>query len=157
MATYTVHVPNDGQDGFSRAERSAFVRDGFSWAACLFGPLFLLRHRAWLAAAAWVIGTAALAGLASVLRLPLACEVGLALLVMLFTGLEAATLRRGALAARGFDLVDVAEGSREEAERAYFRKATAAGLPARRTVSATMASPARDGGVIGFDAFGPPR
>ena len=31
-----------------RPERFKFVRDGFSWGAFLFGPLWMVRHRLWL-------------------------------------------------------------------------------------------------------------
>ena len=48
MLTFTVHEPPDPPaDRIDRAERLAFVRDGFSWSAALFTPVWLLAHRLW--------------------------------------------------------------------------------------------------------------
>ncbi len=49
MAVYTVHEPPPKRYEQTRdPERFAFVRDGFSFWAFLFGPLWMLRHRMWL-------------------------------------------------------------------------------------------------------------
>lgn len=150
MAIFTVHVPNNRDDAFSRAERTVFVRDGFSVAAFLFGPLYLLRFRAWIAAAAWIAILAAGFGLCRAAHLPVGVEVGLLLLVALFTGVEASSLRRSALGERRYDLADVVEGAnREEGERAFFRRAVLEGLPASRTVAGSLA-PQPNEPVIGF-------
>ena len=45
MRLFTVHV--------HAAEPPALVREGWSWGAFLFGPLWLLAHRAWIAAVLW--------------------------------------------------------------------------------------------------------
>ena len=48
MLTFTVHEqPNPPADRIDRAERLTFVRDGFSWTAALFAPVWLLAHRLW--------------------------------------------------------------------------------------------------------------
>ena len=89
------------------------VREGFSWAALLFGPLWLLAHRAWIAgllslcagfALAFVPGTAG-----TVLGLGLAWLLGL-------TGRD---LWRWSLARRGFTTVHVIAAS--DAEGALAR------------------------------------
>src|SRR4029077_16824986 len=49
MAIYTVHEPPlKRYDTAADPDRFVFVRDGFSWSAFLFGPLWVLRHRMWL-------------------------------------------------------------------------------------------------------------
>ena len=56
MPVYTVHAPagaNPVVDG--RTDRFAFVRDGFSIWAFLFGLLWLLYHRLWLAALGYLM------------------------------------------------------------------------------------------------------
>ena len=127
MAVFTVHVPRDAVDTVSRAERTAFVRDGFSLAAFLFGPLYLMRHRAWLAAAAWIVVVAVGTLLGRVLHLPGVASFGLLLLAMLFTGLEASSIRRFSLYRRGLDIEAVVGGrSLEEGERAFFAARPAA-------------------------------
>jgi hypothetical protein len=121
MPVFTVHVPRDAVDTVSRAERTAFVRDSFSLAAFLFGPLYLMRHRAWLAAAAWIIVVAAGALLCHLLHLPGAASFGLLLLAMLFTGLEASSIRRFSLYRRGLEVEAVVGGrTLEDGERAFF-------------------------------------
>ena len=150
MAIFTVHVPNDRDDAFSRAERTVLVRDGFSVAAVLFGPRYRRGCRAWLAAVGWVVAVAVGLGLCRAAHMPIAVDLGLLLLVALFTGLEASSLRRSALGARRYDWADVAEGrSREEGERAFFRRAVLEGLPASRTVAGSLA-PHPNEPVIGF-------
>ncbi len=150
MAIFTVHVPNNRDDAFSRAERTVFVRDGFSVAAFLLGPLYLLRFRAWIAAAAWVLVVAGGAWLCRAAGLPAGVDLGLLLLVALFTGVEASSLRRSALGARRYDLADVVEGSNwEEGERTFFRRAVLEGLPASRTVVGSSA-PHPHEPVVGF-------
>jgi hypothetical protein len=121
MAIYTVHVPRGLKDAVERADRTTFVRDGFNFWAFLFGPLFLLRHRAWLAAAAWVVLVVAGAWFAHEVRLPFGIRLLILMLIEFFVGLEGNNLRRAALERRGFDFADVvAADRRETGERSFF-------------------------------------
>jgi hypothetical protein len=55
MAVYTVHEPPPKPyEQASDPERFDFVRDGFSFWAFLFGPLWMLRHRMWLVLVGYV-------------------------------------------------------------------------------------------------------
>ncbi len=122
MAIYTVHVPRELSDPGLRAERTAFVRDGFSLGAFLYGPLYLLRHRALLAAVLWLVAVLAIGWVNHLLRMPRFAEILLALLIMLFTGLEASSIRRFALHRRGLDTAGVVSArSLDEGETAFFR------------------------------------
>ena len=48
MLTFTVHEPpRPPADRIDRAESLVFIKDGFSWAAALFAPIWLLVHRLW--------------------------------------------------------------------------------------------------------------
>ena len=48
MLTFTMHEPpNPAADRVDRAESLVFVKDGFSWAAALFAPIWLIVHRLW--------------------------------------------------------------------------------------------------------------
>src|SRR4051812_28041644 len=60
MAVFTVHLPRRLDDP-AAVERVKFVREGFSWAAFFFGPLWLLFHRLWLTFLLWVVAAVALA------------------------------------------------------------------------------------------------
>jgi Protein of unknown function (DUF2628) len=120
MAVYTVHEPPLKADAMPEPERFVFVRDGFSFAALLFGPLWMLRHRMFLV----LLGYAAVvAVLAVVLRRQGSETVGVIVwaLLALLIGFEAGTLRRFTLGRRGFRNTDIVVGDdREIAERRFF-------------------------------------
>jgi Protein of unknown function (DUF2628) len=78
------------------------VREGFSWGALLFGPLWLAVHRAWI--------PAVLTAVATVLILFLATDALSALLLtalVLSLGLSGQDLRRWSLDHRGYLLAQV--------------------------------------------------
>lgn len=84
------------------------VREGFSWGALLFGPIWLAAHRVWIAAA--------LTFAAAVLILLLTSEgVAVALLatLILLQGFCAQDLRRWSLDHRGYLLAQVVVGNSE--------------------------------------------
>src|SRR4051812_20325844 len=55
MPIFTVHQPRPRKyETAPDPERFAFVRDGFSFWAFLFGPLWMLRHRMWLTLVCYV-------------------------------------------------------------------------------------------------------
>jgi hypothetical protein len=152
MAVYTVHEPpRRNDDALAHTERFVFVRDGFSWPAFLFGPLWMLRHRLWLALIVYLI---VLAGLGAALR---AVGVGdaavaITLLVSLLVGFEASSLRRYGLARRKWKSIGLVVGDDlESAERRFFDTWT--GEPVRRPApppAAGAAVPASSGRIIGL-------
>ena len=102
MRFWTAHVRADAAP--------VLVREGFSWGALLFGPLWLAVHRAWIAAV--------LALAASVLIVVLAkTDIAAALLatLMVLLGLSGHDLRRWSLDYRGYLLAQVV-GARDELE-----------------------------------------
>jgi hypothetical protein len=122
MSVYTVHEPPlRAADAAPDPERFIFVRDGFYFWAFLFSVLWMLWHRMWLALLAYVVAAAGMetalryAGVSSFL-------VGIVgLLISLLVGIEGATLRRFALARRGWKNVGVVSGDDlEDAERRFF-------------------------------------
>jgi hypothetical protein len=120
MNVYTVHLKGS-QDDLATLERAVFVREGFSWAALIFGPLWLLWNRLWLALVVWLALEGALV-IWNILSPP-AHSVTAALLFLMHLALafESSQLRRGALARRRFQYVGLVQGRRlMEAERAYF-------------------------------------
>lgn len=146
MPTFTVHAPAQAGNPRAAAEQTRFVREGFSWGAFLFGPLWLIRHGLWRALAGWAVAMIALALLARGLHLS-AATPWLLFLVGLYLGLEAAALRRAALARSGFVAADVVAGADlESAERKWFERAAALFTPAP-TPPAGPAAPAPRGGT----------
>ncbi|MGN6747654.1 MAG: DUF2628 domain-containing protein [Xanthobacteraceae bacterium] len=161
MSIYTVHQPPlEAGAAATEPYRFIFVRDGFSWWAFLLTPLWMLRHRLWLALALYVLVAAALDAGLSALGASAVTLVVASLSISLLAGLEAGTLRRFKLARRHWRNIGVVTGDDlEDAERRFFdvwiRQA-----PARRSAVATGAAsgsaappappPAAPSGVIGL-------
>ncbi len=122
MAIYAVFEPPvRDQETVDYAERFAFVRDGFSWAAFVFGPLWMLRHLLIIESIGWIALVAALAVTARFLPLSADATWLLLLLLAILIGLEASTLRQWALRRRGWhELGVVAADDVETAERRFF-------------------------------------
>jgi hypothetical protein len=101
MKVWTVHLRDDAPP--------ALVREGFSLGAALFGPVWLVLHRAWIPAAAALGAWLAVGGLTSG-GTPLVLGVGLVLLL----GLSGHDLRRWSLDRRGFTLAEVVTARNRE-------------------------------------------
>jgi hypothetical protein len=120
MAVYTVHEPPPRRSATAEPERFIFVRDGFSLAALLFGPLWMLRHRMWLALLGYVVVVVALAALLH-LHGSAAVDGPVWVLLAFLLGFEAATLRRFTLGRRGYRNIGLVVGDDLElAERRFF-------------------------------------
>ena len=121
-----------------RAEKTAFVRDGFSVRAFLLGPIYLLYHRLWRATLVWIVAAVIVTVLARGLALPPPAGIGLYLVVAILTGLEAGYARQAAYRRRGYIGAAVLSGLRQdEAERRFYDAETAGRLP-------SLAAPPRD-------------
>jgi hypothetical protein len=122
MMIFTVHEPPDPPaDRIDRAAGMVFVRDGFSWTAALFTPVWMLAHRLWWPLLAYVAAT----GTIELVRLGVDLNPGwLALVTLaasLLIGLEAGTLRRWSLARRGWATLGSVSGrTQEDCERRFF-------------------------------------
>ena len=138
MTVYSVYEPPaQAPDLAERADRLAFVKEGFSWPALFVPLLWLLYHRMWIEFILLVLvyvglqlafGTdpqgQVLAGWAS-------------LAIGVLFAFEASDLRTLSLERRGYRLAGVASGrDRTEAERSFFhtwlpQQAKAASSPER--------------------------
>ncbi|HXW24900.1 MAG TPA: DUF2628 domain-containing protein [Xanthobacteraceae bacterium] len=152
MAVYTVHEPpRRNADALAHTERFVFVRDGFSWPAFLFGPLWMLRHRLWLPL---ILYLAVLFALSAALRVAGAGDAVLAIgfLVSLLVGFEASSLRRYGLVRRKWHSLGVVVGDDlESAERRFFDAWTAQpGLRPAAPPPAGPVAPAAGGPIIGL-------
>lgn len=118
MALYVIQAR--GADRAS-LERATIIKDGFSWAAFVFGPFWLLYRRLWLALLLWVALEVAFV-LVVAPNVPGGVSTLVDLLAHLFIGLEGNRLRL-AKSARRASLVDVMEGrDRDDAEIRFFRR-----------------------------------
>ena len=121
MSVYTVHEAPWAAGARPNTERIVFVRDGFSFWAFFFAPLWMLWHRMWLVLAFYF-------AVAAVFEAPLVVfgtsqlAVSLVgLFIALLVGLEASSLRRFTLRRRGWTDVGVVSGDDvEDAERRFF-------------------------------------
>jgi hypothetical protein len=84
------------------------VREGFSWGALIFGPLWLFAHRVWIPA---VLALAAAILIAVLTRDGTAAALLIALIVLL--GVSGQDLRRWSLDHRGYLLSQVVAGRHE--------------------------------------------
>jgi hypothetical protein len=156
MSIYTVHEPPlRAGTAAPELERYVFVRDGFSFWALLFGPLWMLRHRMWLVFVLYLVVSFVLEGLVAVAGASDAVIAAIGLLISLWVGLEAATLRRFTLRRRGWRDVGVISGEdREAAERRFFDAWLQQGTqaPARPAISPQALNLSRPvtSGVIGL-------
>src|SRR6201995_412269 len=97
MPVYTVHAPAAPDSSLIAADRFAFVRDGFHFWAMVFGPLWLLAHRLWLALLGWIAAVVVIdLGMAALGASGMAVLLANGLIALL-TGFEAASLRRWTL------------------------------------------------------------
>jgi hypothetical protein len=123
VAVYSVYEPpKPPADLALRAERLAFVKEGFSWPALLVPALWLIYQRMWIEL---------LIFLAIFMVLPFAFGIDqqteplvgwISFALILLFAFEANDLRSAALERRGYKLAGVAMGnSRTEAELDFFR------------------------------------
>ncbi len=120
MAFYSVHK----RDG-APAEAAIFVPEGFSFGAFVFGVLWALWHRMWMAAAVLlaISGAIAIAGNLLALNESVIAIVGFT--VNLIFGFEARDLQIRSLISRGYDHIGVSHGKNiDEAEIRYFHNSS---------------------------------
>ena len=125
MTIFTVHLPRAVQEPAQVAETLRVVPELVSLGAFFYGPLWLARHRAWLALAGWVVAVLALASAVRFLGLPGDGAGLILLLIQLFLAVEGYQIVRTAQSCGRYRMVDViAASSPEEAEEAFLRRWT---------------------------------
>jgi Protein of unknown function (DUF2628) len=160
MSVYTVHEP-PSRAGTAAAdvERFAFVRDGFSWWAFLFAPLWMLRHRMWLVLIGYVVVAGVIETPVRMSGAPALAASLIGILLGFLVGLEAGTLRRFTLNRRGWKNLGVVSGDDlEDAERRFFdawlrRANSPSSGPHAPTPGPASAAPNRRG-PLGTDVIG---
>lgn len=149
VEVYTVHEPPEPPaDRIDRAERLEFVRDGFSWAAALFGPLWLAAKREWLGLGLYLAAAAllslAVSSLGGAELWAVLANIGLAL----FLGFEASTLRRFSLERQHWTEIGTVTGRNlAECERRFFET----WLPGQPAIAAARAHGGPPTGLAGME------
>jgi len=155
VTVYTVYEPpgDDEADVTARADRIAFVKDGFSWLALLVPVLWLIFQRMWLELIAFlvVVGCVSWAFGTGDPGRQLAGWVVIGIQVLF--AFEANDLRGWALRRRGYQFAGVASGrDRYAAERSFFeswlpqqRRPAPLVPPAQKGAAPKGAKPSRGG------------
>ncbi len=121
MPTYQVFEPADGMRTQANAERVVFLQEKFSMWAFVFTPFWLLRHRLWLAFAAWLVAFVAITIIGIALGFGPYAGLAASLFPSLFFALEAVSLRSKKLLRSGYrDAGTVVAEDLETAERRFF-------------------------------------
>lgn len=119
MTIFTVHAPKTADGAAADPAALVFVKDGFSWPALLFPPVWLIWHRLWLTLLIWVAAVVVLSILSGLAGSDASTAV--TILFAFWFALEANGFRRWTLERRGYTLVSVVEGRTVvEAERRFF-------------------------------------
>jgi hypothetical protein len=156
VKTYVVLEPASGLRDAESADAVRFVREKFYWTALLFTPIWLARHRLWLALVVWFVTICVIGVAAFLLDLdPTSFSVALMLpaLVVAFDGAE---LRRRKLVRAGYRDAGVAVGEDvEDAERRFFAEWSAREpkgdfSPPMRPPAATAFGPSVTKSVVGL-------
>jgi hypothetical protein len=122
MRTYTIHEhPEPQADRVERGEHLVFVKDGFSWAAALFAPLWFLLHQLWWPLLAYIAISAVFEIAQQTVSLDPRWLALAGLALNLLIGFEADTLRRWGLERRGWRTIGTVTGvSAADCERRFF-------------------------------------
>jgi hypothetical protein len=126
MSVYTVHAPSPAGADLRATDKFVFVRDGFHFWAMIFGPLWLLWNRLWLATIGWIFAVIALDLVLAKLGVGRGAIFFANVLVAILMGLEAASLQRWTLSRSRWRQLDTVVGDdAETAERRFFDRWTA--------------------------------
>ncbi len=118
MRIYSVHIRRGGLD----PDRDiVLVKEGFSWPAALFAPLWALWRGLWASAVVILLSIGGVIALTTGLGMGSITAGWVLIGFMVVTGFLANDLCRGSLARRGFVLLDiVAAPNRDGAEHRFF-------------------------------------
>lgn len=122
VSVFTVHEPPEPPaDRLDRAEALEFVKDGFSWGAALFSPIYFIAKGQWLAFAAYMVAATVILGLLSASGVDPQWSSIAILALNAFVGFEASTLERMWLDFRGWREIGTVSGRNQpECERRFF-------------------------------------
>ncbi|GGA90471.1 hypothetical protein GCM10011491_18000 [Brucella endophytica] len=150
MASYVVMEP-PAETGKDTAERTVFVRDGFSFLALIMPVIWLLFYRLWFEAGLVLAAAVALGVAGEYWGAPGTATI-LTLLISILVALEGNNWRLSALRRKGYAEKGVIEADdRAEAEIRYFSNgATAPATRKKRASRSASTQPDARLGLVGF-------
>jgi hypothetical protein len=121
MAVYTVHEPpNAPASRIEKAEQLLFIKDGFSWVALFFTPLWFLFKGEWRGLLGYLVLAVLLAVIVDSEAHPAAAQT-LMLALSVIVGFEANNILRWSRGRRGWrEIATVSGSNRDECERRFF-------------------------------------
>ncbi|MBA5778864.1 DUF2628 domain-containing protein [Stappia sp. F7233] len=149
MTIFAALIPpeaNPSRLSIRDADRTVFIKDGFSWPALLLPIIWLLWHRLWLVLLGYLAAAVALEAITMTLGGPWAAISGLAFSFLF--ALEANNLRRWTLEKRGWTFAAAIAGADKDEAEARFFSAHAASLPAKGSPPAPQPGQTRPGGPV---------
>jgi hypothetical protein len=155
LVTFTVHEPpRPPADRLDRAEEIVFLKDGFSWGAFLFAPLWLAMRQLWLALIGYVAFLAVVLGALAWFDAPSGWDFWVVFATHLVIGYEAESLRRLSLDREGWTTLGTVSGhSLDECERRFFET----WLPAQPLIAFPLSAVAAAAGPATKPALDQPR
>lgn len=144
MLVFNVYEPPQAAgDRLDRAERLAFVKDGFHWMAALFPVIWLPVKGLWIELVVFIVGAGLLTWALEALGVNNELVSMLFLIAQIIIGFEATNIQGAALERRGWRMAGTVTGrSREECE-ARFLSTWLAGQPDTPYVPGTPSTPER--------------
>ena len=154
MTVYSVYEPPaEAPDLMQRADRLAFVKEGFSWPALLVPLLWLIYYRMWIELIVLGLIYLALQVVFGTDTQGQALAVWASFAIGVLFAFEANDLRAAALERRGYRLAGVASGrDRTEAERSFFTAWLPQQASAARDARARRRASPRDGSAAAGSA-----
>jgi len=122
MKLYSVHYRHEDASSLSGlAEKAVLVKEGFSWPALIFGPLWLAWRGMWLVLAFYVALVLVVAAIARLVGLPDGAVTIITTVINLLLALEGNDLLRWTLERRRYHERGVVLGNNlAEAEERFF-------------------------------------
>jgi len=149
VISFTVHEPpNPPADRAERADSLVFVKEGFTYSAALFTPIWLLVKRQWLPFLFYVIVVAIIGGTLSTIGAPPQFYLLASSALHMLIGFEADVIQRWTLGRRGYQMIGSVSGRNEaECERRFFEawlpgRPLIAPLPSSTPMAGTLAAAA---------------
>ncbi|HTI87881.1 MAG TPA: DUF2628 domain-containing protein [Alphaproteobacteria bacterium] len=137
MRVYTVHVP----PATRHQADPVLVKEGFSWPAFFFGPLWALAHRMWLVTVALVALDLIISVVLDAARIPPVTQAVISLAVAVLIGAHGNDWRRRSLDRRGFRDAGVVAGRNIDEALARYLDATVTHMAVPRPRTAPVAPP----------------
>ena len=122
MVAFTIHeMPDPPTERLDRADALVFVKEGFSWTAAAYAPVWLLAGGMWIVFAVYAVAAALLFALYSQFDLAKQIVPWAFVALHLLVGLEGDSIKRWTLGIAGWKELGAVTGrNQDECERSFY-------------------------------------